>query len=57
MRSAGEVLAELKKVTWPTRQETVRLTIVVLLICLALGVFLGGMDYGFSELAKRFFGR
>ena len=50
-----EVWAELKKVTWPTRQEATRLTIIVLIICLILGVFLGAIDYGFTELVKGVF--
>ena len=36
---------ELKKVTWPTRQETVRQTIIVLGVCLAVGAFLGLVDF------------
>jgi len=39
-----EVITELKKVTWPTRQETIKLTVVVLAISIAVGVFIGGFD-------------
>lgn len=35
---------ELKKVTWPTRAEITRLTISVLVISAAVGLFLGGID-------------
>ena len=42
---ATELIGELKKVVWPTRPETVRLTIMVLVICLAIGALLGAMDY------------
>ncbi|NCF75246.1 MAG: preprotein translocase subunit SecE [Xanthomonadaceae bacterium] len=40
--------AEIKKVTWPTRQETIRLTIAVILISLFIAAFLGALDSMFS---------
>ena len=43
-----EVLLELKKVQWPTFQETRNLTMVVLVVAAILGVFLGGLDAGFN---------
>ena len=36
---------ELKKVTWPTREETVNKTILVIIISLAVAVYLGIIDY------------
>jgi len=51
-----EVIGELKKVIWPTREETRRLTIMVIIISVAVGVFLGAIDMGFTELAEMFFG-
>lgn len=39
-----EVTSELKKVTWPTRQETIKLTIAVVAISVAVGLFIGGLD-------------
>lgn len=41
---AADVLNELKKVTWPTRREAVRLTLAVFAICLIVGVYLGIID-------------
>jgi preprotein translocase subunit SecE len=43
---------ELKKVTWPSREQTVNLTIVVLVVCIAIALFLGGLDYLFASLVK-----
>lgn len=40
-----EVQEELKKVVWPTRDEVIRLTFVVMLISLVVGLFLGGIDF------------
>lgn len=39
-----EVVSELKKVTWPTRDETVKLTVVVIAISAIVGLFIGGLD-------------
>ena len=49
-RMIGEVIAELRRVTWPTREETVRLTIIVIAVSVAIGAFLGLVDIGFSRL-------
>ncbi len=46
----GEVVSELRRVTWPTREETTRLTIMVVAVAAAVGVFLGLVDIGFSRL-------
>ncbi|MDP3973384.1 MAG: preprotein translocase subunit SecE [Candidatus Daviesbacteria bacterium] len=40
-----EVREELDKVVWPTREQTLRYTILVVLVALAVGAFLGGLDY------------
>ena len=45
---------ELKKVTWPTRQETIRYTMTVVLISAAVALFLGGLDYVFQYLLNNF---
>lgn len=50
----GEVISELKKVTWPTRQETVRLTLLVIAISLAIGGVLGLLDLIFTRLLTLF---
>jgi preprotein translocase subunit SecE len=44
------IWAELKKVTWPSRQESIRLSLMVLALCVAIGVVLGLLDWGFSSL-------
>lgn len=40
----GEVKAELKKCTWPTRQELLGSTMVVVISVLILGIFVGLSD-------------
>ncbi|MCL0030774.1 preprotein translocase subunit SecE [Dehalococcoidia bacterium] len=49
-RFFGEVFAELRKVSWPSRQEATRLTILVLGLSITIGIFLGIVDYVFSRL-------
>lgn len=40
-----QAVDELKKVTWPTRDEVIRLTVAVLVISTVVGLFLGGIDF------------
>ena len=40
-----EVQAELSKVVWPTREQTIRYSVLVIIIAVAVGAFLGGLDY------------
>ncbi len=47
-----ELRSEVRKVVWPTRRETANMTMVVLAIAVALGIFLGGVDFIFSELFR-----
>jgi preprotein translocase subunit SecE len=51
-----EVRQELRKVDWPTRQETVAYTIVVLVSVVVLTSFVFGLDYGFSKLIVKLLG-
>jgi len=52
-----EVITELKKVTWPTRAETIKLTVVVLVISILVGVFIGGLDALILRITTFFFKR
>lgn len=48
----SEVVGELRKAHWPTRQETLRLSVLVLVVCVVVGGILGALDYGFFRLFK-----
>lgn len=50
-----ETVSELRKVVWPSRQETMRLTVLVIAISVAAGIFLGLVDLGFNQVFTRFF--
>ena len=47
-----EVRFELKRVTWPSRKETLAGTMVVLVIVLIAASFLGIVDVGLSKFIK-----
>jgi preprotein translocase subunit SecE len=54
-RFIGETISELRKVVWPTRQEAIRLTLIVIAVTVAAGLILGAVDYGFTELVSKVF--
>lgn len=43
-------IEESKKVTWPTRKQTLRYSILVVVITLLLAAFFGGLDFIFTWL-------
>lgn len=45
-----ETIGELRKVVWPTPKEAWQLTKIVLLVMLAMGIVLGGLDFVFTKL-------
>ncbi len=51
-----EVVAELRKVIWPTRKELVTYTTVVVVFVSIVIAIVAGLDYGFSKLVLLVFG-
>ena len=49
-----DVKVELSKVNWPTRNQTVQYTLVVVGLSLVLAVFLGGLDFVFQWGLNKF---
>jgi preprotein translocase subunit SecE len=47
-----EVKIELKKVTWPSRKQTIGSTAVVIILVLIISLFLGFVDIGLSSLIR-----
>jgi preprotein translocase subunit SecE len=47
-----EVKIELKKVTWPSRKQTIGSTVVVIALVLLISLFLGFVDIGLSSLMR-----
>jgi len=49
-----ESKSEFDKVVWPSRQETLRLTILVLIVSVAVGAYITGLDALLTSLVERF---
>ena len=49
-----EVRLEIKKINWPTKDQTIKYTLIVLGISGTVAFFLGGLDYIFSILLNTF---
>ena len=49
-----ETLNELKKVIWPTKNEVIRLTGVVLIVSIIVGLYVGGLDFIFTKILALF---
>ncbi len=47
-----EVKVELKKVTWPSRKQTIGSTAVVIALVMLISLFLGVVDFGISSLIR-----
>ena len=45
-----ETVGELRKVTWPTKEEALQMTKIVIVVVLATALFLGVVDFIFSRL-------
>ena len=49
-RYVEESIAELKKVTWPTRETVIRLTLLVIAVSVAVGLYIAVLDRLFNSL-------
>ena len=45
VRYIRETRAELRKVVWPTREEAINLTVMVVATIVAMSIFFGAIDY------------
>jgi len=57
MQFVKEVQTELKKVTWPTKAETIKLTGMVLIITVVVALFIGGLDAGLLQITSMLYKR
>lgn len=49
----NEVKAEIRKITWPSREDLIGTVIIVCFLTAVFAVLLGAMDLGFSALIKK----
>ncbi|OGO61993.1 MAG: preprotein translocase subunit SecE [Chloroflexi bacterium RBG_19FT_COMBO_49_13] len=52
-----ETIGELRKVSWPSRQEAIRLTQIVLIVIGVMAVILGGLDWVYAKFFGLILGR
>ena len=52
VRFIREVIAELKKVTWPTPKQTLASTSIVIIVVIIVSLFLGIVDFGLAKVVK-----
>jgi len=45
-----EVAREIKKVSWPSREQTQEKTVLVLAVSIIIGLYIGVLDFVFSKL-------
>lgn len=43
---------ELRKVSWPTRAETLKLTLIVIAVSAAIGAYIGGLDFLYTKIVE-----
>ena len=48
-----EVVAEFRKVAWPSRQELINSTVVVITVTVVVSLFLGAVDVGLTRIVER----
>lgn len=46
----SEIRMELAKVTWPTRNETIKLTLIVIAVSAIIGAYVGGLDFLYTKI-------
>lgn len=51
-----EARAELRRVTWPSRDKTIRLTTAVLAVTAAVALFVAAFDYLFNLMVQMLIG-
>ncbi len=51
-----ETVAELRKMTWPTKHELIGSTIVVVVVSLVVAIFIGIVDRALTFVVKSIFG-
>jgi len=49
-----EVILEIKKINWLTRQEVLKYTFIVIGISVTVAIYLGGLDFLFATIIRRF---
>jgi preprotein translocase subunit SecE len=49
----SEVWEELGKITWPTRKEAIRMTLMVLIVSVVVAAFIGSLDFVLTNIITK----
>lgn len=52
-RFVMDIISELRKVVWPSRDDTLHLAVVVVIVTIIFGALLGAIDIGFGWLIDK----
>lgn len=52
-----EVKSEITRVVWPTRKQVIEATVLVIVISIIIGVYVGGLDFVFTNVLNKILGR
>ena len=55
-RFIDEAWSELKKVSWPTREQVRNLTVLVFVVSFVVGIYITVLDFAFSQVVARLVG-
>ena len=56
-RFLAEAWSELKKVSWPTREQVRNLTVLVFVVSFSVGLYITLLDFGFFQVVQRLVGQ
>lgn len=52
----SEVRDEVSRIVWPSKEQTIRYTVLVIVVSVFVGLFLGGLDYVLTILTAKLLG-
>lgn len=52
-----EVKSEISRVVWPTRKQVIEATVLVIVLSVIVGVYVGGLDFVFTNVLNKILGR
>ena len=55
-RFLDEAYSELKKVSWPTREQVRNLTVLVFVVSVVVGLYITVLDFGFAQIVAQLVG-
>lgn len=48
----SQVITELKKVSWPSKKQTINQTVLVIIVSVVAAIYIGGVDYLLQQLMR-----